>query len=167
MAAQGQNALVQRINEKLALLNQRADQIRGISTANQEAVAQVVPRVTAIKDRIVALREAITRMSEAKRQLQQTLDGMEPGLNQLQATLQDGVNQIDLTALDQQLQALDTEIGNLEALVAGGDLPDAPGAPPGGVPPPDDGGDGDYNARALRIAGWGLRLHDRCLMIAC
>ena len=66
MAAQGQNALVQRINEKLALLNQRADQIRGISTANQEAVAQVVPRVTAIKDRIVALREAITRMSKAK-----------------------------------------------------------------------------------------------------
>ena len=54
MAAQGQNALVQRINEKLALLNQRADQIRGISTANQEAVAQVVPRVTAIKDRIVS-----------------------------------------------------------------------------------------------------------------
>lgn len=76
MSAQGQNTIVARINEKLALLNQRADQIRGISTANQEAVSQVVPRVTAIKDRIVALRDAITRMTEAKRQLQQTLDGI-------------------------------------------------------------------------------------------
>lgn len=59
------------------------------------------------------------------------------------AALQDGVNQIDLSALDAQLQALDTEIGNLEALVAGGDLPDAPGAPPGGPPPADTGGGGD------------------------
>ena len=71
------------------------------------------------------------------------LDRLHHVIVEPQATLQDGVNQIDLTALDAQLQALDAEIGNLEALVAGGDLPDAPGAPPGGVPPPDDGGEGD------------------------
>ena len=136
------DALVQRINQKLEAINTRAGEISTIGRDNQNAVAQLAPRIQDVRTRIGRLRESLMGIIEAKRQLEETLNTLDPRLEEIQRQLQEGVDRINLDGIEAELRSLDDELNQLEAALTGAGLPrppDNPPAPPGGPPPPDTG----------------------------
>ena len=136
------DALVQRINQKLEAINTRAGEISTIGRENQNAVAQLAPRIQDVRTRIGRLRQSLMDIIEAKRQLEETLNTLDPRLEEIQRQLQEGVDRINLDGIEAELRSLDDELNQLEAALTGAGLPrppDVPPAPPGGPPPPDTG----------------------------
>ena len=145
------DALVQRINQKLEAINTRAGEISTIGRDNQNAVAQLAPRIQDVRTRIGRLRESLMGIIEAKRQLEETLNTLDPRLEEIQRQLQEGVDRINLDGIEAELRSLDDELNQLEAALTSAGLPRPPDAPPGGpggpggdnadprTPPPDTG----------------------------
>jgi ABC-type transporter Mla subunit MlaD len=142
------DALVQRINQKLEAINTRAGEISTIGSDNQNAVAQLAPRIQDVRTRIGRLRQSLMGIIEAKRQLEETLNTLDPRLEEIQRQLQQGVDRINLDGIEAELRSLDDELNQLEAAMTGAGLPRPPNAPPGGqgddnddprTPPPDTG----------------------------
>ena len=130
-----EGALIQSINSKLEQITARAKTIQDIGEQSGRINQTIIPSITQIKVRITTLRESIIQIAEAKRQLQDILQGMDPKLDDIVRLLGDNIEAINVDDLQRELQALSSELEQLERAVETAGLPNAGAMPPGARPP--------------------------------